>query len=69
MKLLVLLLVAGFCQIQGSRFFFRGKRFEATHDDPIDTELWFDQLLDHFEPTNDGTWKQVCRTIAFDISG
>lgn len=51
-------------EINGLRKFYRGKRFEWESQNlkassPIDTELWFEQILDHFEPTNNATWKQV----------
>lgn len=64
--LLILLVIAiSANNIEGK--FFRGKHFNSRRnlveqlssgigDDP---ELWFDQILDHFEPTNNATWKQV----------
>lgn len=52
------------------RTFWRGRRFDGNVGHPTDfqgslrnagdEDLWFEQKLDHFEPMNDKTWKQVC---------
>lgn len=65
MKLRLLLLLVFFGSVLGTRRFFRGKLFEAPVRElgASDDTLWFDQLLDHFEPTNDATWKQVLRSF------
>lgn len=55
------------CQVYGDRSFWRGKKF--SQDGPSRNALlrevsgdvktlWFDQLLDHNDPTNAATWKQ-----------
>lgn len=51
------------------RTFWKGRRFDGNVGHPTDfhaalgaqsdDDLWFMQKLDHFEPTNDKTWKQV----------
>lgn len=53
----------------GWRTFWKGRRFDGNVGHPTDfkgqlggegdEDLWFTQKLDHFEPTNDKTWKQV----------
>lgn len=53
----------------GWRTFWKGRRFDGNVGHPTDfkgrlgsdgdEDLWFNQKLDHFEPTNDQTWKQV----------
>ena len=52
------------------RTFWKGRRFDGNVGHPTDIkgklgsegdeDLWFIQKLDHFEPANDKTWKQVC---------
>lgn len=52
----------------GWRVFWKGRRFDGNVGHPTDyhgrlgsdgEDLWFTQKLDHFEPMNDKTWKQV----------
>lgn len=55
--------------VLGWRTFWKGRRFNGNVGHPTDfhhslgvesdEDLWFKQKLDHFEPTNDKTWKQV----------
>lgn len=71
MRILLYLLLVAICAVQivEPRKFFRGKLFQTPHksDDPIDTELWFEQILDHFEPTNNALWKQVSVSLSITI--
>lgn len=61
-----LFLVLGNVQeIMSFRKFWRGRRFEA---EPVllgdGEDLWFDQQLDHFDPTISKTWKQVILSLS-----
>lgn len=63
MRTVLVIFLALIGGVFGTRNFFRGKLFRSppttTDLRSTDNTLWFDQLLDHFEPTNDATWKQV----------
>lgn len=42
------------------RRFWRGRRFELESKLlGADPDLWFEQKLDHFNPTNNASWNQV----------
>jgi hypothetical protein len=52
----------------GWRNFWKGRKFGGNVGHPTDSkgilsseneDLWFTQKLDHFEPMNTKTWKQV----------
>lgn len=67
--LLVILLI--FCQPSESwRTFWKGRRYGGNIGHPVDSkgllrdaddneDLWFTQNLNHFDPMNLQTWKQV----------
>lgn len=56
-------------QCMGWRFFLRGRQRGGNLGNPSNKtetsslgsveELWFNQTLDHFDPTNDAKWSQV----------
>ncbi|XP_035907963.1 putative serine protease F56F10.1 [Anopheles stephensi] len=64
---LIVILLCGQCEVNGKRRFWRGKLFE-TNERTTDSDLytgsepfpdqWFEQQLDHNDPTNGATWKQ-----------
>lgn len=62
--------LASLCEpTYGWRSFWKGRRFGGNVGHPTDSkgllssdeneDLWFVQKLDHFEPMNTKTWKQV----------
>lgn len=69
LRLCLLFLVVGFGAAAGS-FRFRCKehneheirQFKQEFGDDSKQELWFEQKVDHFNPSSNITWKQVTRT-------
>lgn len=69
LKLILVVFVAISQPALGWRSFWKGRRFDGNVGDPTNfkpllgaegaDDLWFNQKLDHFEPMNDKTWKQV----------
>lgn len=65
----VFLVVLCCLPVNGWRSFWKGRRFGGNLGHPTDSkgilndgeneDLWFVQKLDHFEPMNVKTWKQV----------
>lgn len=57
----------------GWRTFWKGRKFDGnvghptefhgSLKSPADEDLWFVQKLDHFDPTNQQTWRQVCQEL------
>lgn len=66
---LIFVIVAAICSpALGWRNFWKGRRFEGNVGHPTDFrgelgsdggDLWFTQKLDHSQPMDDKTWKQV----------
>ena len=72
---LILLFVLVFINSSFSLRLFRGRPVnkhgllavpESTTVADVDSERWFIQRLDHFDPTNLKTWKQVAFLDTFD---
>jgi hypothetical protein len=68
---ILLLIFGSFQESFGIRKFWRGRRFEAEPAEPKKLEgnedLWFEQQLDHFDPTNSKTWKQVAHALYLSL--
>lgn len=65
---IVVLLMSLACIAEGVRFFHRGRQHGGNLQlwtksqlpkELLPEEQWFTQQLDHFDPTNQRTWKQV----------
>jgi hypothetical protein len=74
LSLIFVILFVTFQPIFGWRTFWKGRKFDGNVGHPTDSrgnlrenvggdDLWFTQKLDHFEPMNDKTWKQVGKQI------
>lgn len=73
------LVVLCFMPISAWRTFWKGRKFGGNLGHPTDSkgilmndgeneDLWFVQKLDHFEPMNTKTWKQVKQKFFFFFS-
>lgn len=67
--LIIVAILSIYQPVLGWRTFWKGRKFDGNVGHPTDfkgrlgndgdNDLWFTQKLDHFEPVNDKTWKQV----------
>lgn len=68
--LLLAFFIANTELVLGLRSFYRGRSSGgglgspdlSRPNDPLPKDQWFAQFLDHFNPTDARTWKQVCKT-------
>lgn len=60
-KFCILLFVISFYEVSCWKKFWRGRIFDGGEQYELGAaeDLWFEQYLDHFDPTNTNTWKQV----------